>query len=148
MTLLVRTREKKMLCRVLVIGFALTVGMTRSGLADADVVAVGEVNQRIVTVNNVTVDNGVVSGEIVNHSNQEVRDVELLIRHMWQWTNEFRPGNSDPGMASYRTVKNIIRPGESARFTFNDMSTLPARTDGQFQTMVSVTGFTEIVRNR
>jgi hypothetical protein len=72
-----------MLCRVLVLGFTLTLAMTRSGLADVEVVAVGEDSQRIVTLNNLTVDNGVVSGEIVNHSNQEFRDVELLIRHMW-----------------------------------------------------------------
>lgn len=140
--------DQTMLWRVIVVGFTLLVGMARSGLAYADAVGVGEVNQRIVTVNNVTVHDGVVSGEIVNHSNQDIRDVELLIRHMWRWHNEFRPGDNDPGMAWYRTVRNIIRPGESARFTVNDIATPPARTDGQFQTMVSVAGFTEVIKTR
>ena len=138
-----------MRCRVLlVLGLTLTVGVMRTGLASADIVSVGEVNQNTVTVNNVTVQNGVVSGEIVNHSNQEIRDVELLIRHMWQWRNEFRPGNGDPGMAAYHTVSEIILPGKTVPFTFIEASTLPARADGQFKTVVSVAGFTEFVGYR
>ena len=141
-------KHRKRWYRVLVVGFSLTVGAMRAGLASADVVAVTQNNQKIVTVDNVAVHNGVVSGEIVNHSNREVRDVELLIRHTWLWTNEFQPGNSDPGMASYHTLNNLIRPGESLPFNFVESSTLPARSDGQFKSTVSVTGFTEIVRNR
>jgi len=141
-------KYRKQRYRVIVVGLSLTVGLMRAGLASADVVAIAENNQKIVTVDNLTVHNGVVSGEIVNHSSREVRDVELLIRHTWQWTNEFQPGNSDPGMASYHTLNNLIRPGESVPFTLIESSTLPARNDGQFKSMVSVTGFTEIVRNR
>ena len=141
-------KHQKRCYRVLVVGFSLTVGVMRAGLASADVVAIAANNQKIVTVNNVAVHNGVVSGEIVNHSNREVRDVELLIRHTWLWTNEFQPGNSDPGMASYHTLANILRPGESMPFTFVESSTLPASTDGQFESMVSVAGFTEIIPNR
>jgi len=130
-----------------VVGFSLTVGVMRAGLAWADNVAVADNNQKTVTVDNVAVHNGVVSGEVVNHSNREVRDVELLIRHMWQWSNEFHPGNSDPGMASSHILNKSIRPGESMPFSFSESSTLPARSDGQFKSMVSVTGFTEIIRN-
>ena len=130
-----------------VVGFSLTVGVMRAGLAWADNVAVSDNNQKTVTVDNVAVHNGVVSGEIVNHSNREVRDVELLIRHTWQWTNEFQPGKNDPGTASYHTLNNLIRPGESLPFNFVEGSTLPPRSDGQFKSTVSVTGFTEIVRN-
>lgn len=134
-------------CRALVFGFSLTVGVMRTGLAWAENVAVADNNQKVVTVDNVAVHNGVVTGEIVNHSNREVRDVELLVRHTWQWSNEFRPGNSDPGMASYHTLKNVIRPGKSLPFNLSESLPLSARSDGQFKSMVSVTGFTEIIRN-
>ena len=137
-----------MVCRVLVVGFVLSVGLMQSQLATADNISVRDANQRSVTVNNVTVQNGMVSGEIVNYSNQEVRDVELLIRQMWQWKNEFRPGNNDPGTASYYTVDKIMLPGETLPFSIRHMPTLPARADGHFETVVSVAGFTEIVRYR
>jgi len=136
-----------MLYGVLVVGITLIVGLAGSAPADADFVAIGKVDQSAVTVNNVTAHDGVVSGEIVNHSSREIRDVELLLRHMWRWHNEFRPGNSDPGTASYHTVDGIIPPGESARFTVKDQSRQTARSDGQFQTTVSVAGFTKIIRN-
>ena len=118
-------KNRKQSYRRLVAGFGLMFGVMPAAFVSADVVAVGEVNQKIVTVDNVTVHNGVVSGEIVNHSNREVRDVELLIRHTWQWTNEFQPGKNDPGMASYHTLNNLIRPGESLPFNFVEGSTLP-----------------------
>ena len=133
--------------RALAFGFSLTVGVMRAGLAWAENVAVADNTQKIVTVDNVAVRNGVVSGEIVNHSKREVRDVELLIRHTWQWSNEFHPGDSDPGTASSHILNKSIRPGESMPFSFGESSTLPARSDGQFKSIVSVTGFTEIIRN-
>ena len=133
--------------RALVFAFGLAVGVMRAGYAWAENVAVADNTQKIVTVDNVAIHNGVVSGEIVNHSNREVRDVELLIRHTWQWSDEFHPGNSDPGMASSHILNKSIRPGESVPFSFSHNSTPPARSDGQFKSMVSVTGFTEIIRN-
>ena len=139
-------KHQKPLYWAFVVGFSLTVGVMRAGLAWADNVAVADNNQKTVTIDNVAVHNGVVSGEIVNHSNREVRDVELLIRHTWQWTNEFQPGNNDPGIASYHILNKLIRPGESLPFSVSESSTLPARSDGQFKSVVSVTGFTEIVR--
>ena len=140
-----------MLYQVFVVGFFLSVALMQPRLVIADNVSVQQPNQSSVTVNNVIIRNGVVSGEIVNHSNQEVRDVELYIRHVWQWKNEFQPGNDDPGMASYYRVDKRILPGETVPFTLREGSTretsaLPARLDGQFETVVSVAGFTEIVR--
>ena len=133
--------------RALAFGFSLTIGVMVSGVAYAENITVADNNQKIITVDDVAVHNGVVSGKIVNHSNREVRDVELLIRHTWQWSNEFHPGNSDPGMASSHIFNKSIRPGESVPFSFSESSTLPARSDGQFKSVVSVTGFTEIIRN-
>jgi len=133
-----------MLYRV-VVGIALMIMSTLPAITAADMIGSAEQVTQTVAVRNVASQNGVVSGEIVNHSSQTLRDVEVLIRHVWHWKNEFRPGNDNPGMASYYTVVEEIPPGGSVPFTYRQLSPLPSRADGQFETMVSVAGFTEVI---
>ena len=114
-------------------------------LTAADIVGSAEQATQSVAVRNVTSQHGVVSGEIVNYSPRTLRDVELLVRHVWHWKNEFRPGNDNPGVASYYAVVEEIPPGGSVPFTYTQLSPLPSRADGQFETMVSVAGLTEVI---
>ncbi len=100
----------------------------------------------IVTVRNVTIKDGAVSGELVNNSRRPLRDVQLLIRYAWQWKNEFRPKDDSPGDAVFYTVEKEIAPGGAVSFTYKPSSPLSSRPDGQFETTVSVAGFTEIIR--
>ncbi len=134
-----------MLYRGVVVGVALMIMSIEPALTAADIVGSAEQVIQTVAVRNVTSQDGVVSGEIVNHTSQLLRDVELLVRHVWHWKNEFRPGNDNPGMASYYTVAEEIPPGGSVPFTYMELSPLPSRADGQFETMVSVAGFTEVI---
>jgi len=97
-----------------------------------------------VAVHNVTAQDNMVLGELRNTSSHRVRDVELLIRHIWHWNNEFRPGANPPGAADYYTISTEIPSGATARFTYRVPSPLPARSDGYFETVVTVAGFTEI----
>jgi hypothetical protein len=134
-----------MLYRGIVVGIALLIMSSQPALTAADTVgSAGEATQSV-AVRNVTSQNGVVSGEIVNHSPRTLRDVELLVRHVWHWKNEFRPGDDNPGMASYYTVVEEIPPGGSVPFTYRQLSPLPSRGNGSFETMVSVAGFTEVI---
>ncbi|MBI2359801.1 MAG: hypothetical protein HYV04_13055 [Deltaproteobacteria bacterium] len=57
----------------------------------AATVAVPEKVPEVVVLSKVVVKDGEVSGELVNKTNHAVRDVQLQIRHLWQWKNEFRP---------------------------------------------------------
>src|SRR4051794_164674 len=41
-----------------------------------------------ITIRNLSVKDGEVSGEIVNSSSRLIRDVQLLIRYTWLWKNE------------------------------------------------------------
>ena len=100
----------------------------------------------VVAVRNLSVKDGVVSGDLANQSPRPVRDVELLIRYVWHWKNEFRPGKESPGMAVYHTVEGEIPPGESRRFVYTPPSPLPSRLDGTFETIVAVAGFSEVFR--
>jgi len=99
---------------------------------------------KMVAVRNTTVRDNIVSGELLNLSSHRVRDVELLIRYIWHWNNEFRPGVNAPGAADYYTISTKIPSGATARFTYRVPSPLPARSDGYFETVVTVAGFTEI----
>ena len=99
---------------------------------------------QVVVVTDLSVDDGAVSGVLVNKSRRLVRDVRLLIRNAWVWKNERYPGNNNPGRAEYYAVPDAILPGESLRFTHAPSSPLPERHDGHFDTSVEVVGFAEV----
>jgi len=131
-----------MKCRALVIGFTLALA---AASVSAQTVVSGKQSGESIEIRNLTFHNSVVSGEIVNRSRREVRNVELLIRHIWHWKNEFQPGSDELGTASYYTVERIIPVGAAIPFTYRQGATSSARTDGQYETVVSVAGFTEVV---
>lgn len=114
----------------------------------AAAVAVDDVGQTRVALSNTSVQDGSVSGDIVNNSQHEVQDVQLLVRHVWHWSNEFRPGSDDPGNAAYFTVKKTIPPGGKVPFSFKTTDALLGRADGRFETTVSVAGYTEMIQQR
>jgi hypothetical protein len=86
----------------------------------------------------------VVSGEVTNHANHAVRDVNLLIQHAFAWKNEFRPGKDDPSRAEYYTVSGAIPAGTSKHFSMRLTEPLPVRIDGTFMTSAQVAGYTEV----
>ncbi|MFQ5849240.1 MAG: hypothetical protein ACE5JU_01475 [Candidatus Binatia bacterium] len=110
-----------------------------------DTVLLPEEAAKAVGIRNVRVQDGVISGELVNKSPRLVRNVQLLIRYVWHWKNEFRPGENDPGKAIYHTVKKEIAPGRSVSFTYSLSPPLLSRPDGHFETEVSIAGFSEVV---
>jgi hypothetical protein len=99
-----------------------------------------------VSVRDVIIKNGEVSGEVVNKSPRSVRDVELLIRYTWIWKDEVHPGENDPGRSVYYTVDREIPPGQSVRFSYKPSTPLLSRGDGTFETTVSLAGFSEVYR--
>ena len=119
--------------------------MLVSASASAQTVVSVKQSDEIIEVRNLTSTDSVVSGEVVNRSRREVRNVELLIRHMWQWKNEFQPGSDDLGTASYYTIERTIPAGATVPFTYRQRAASTVRTDGQYETVVSVAGFSEIV---
>src|SRR5690242_772266 len=71
-----------------------------------------------ITVRNVSVKDGAVSAEIVNSTSRTSRDVQLLIRSSWLWSNERHPGEENRGDAVYQTVEGDIPAGGSKPFTY------------------------------
>jgi len=81
-------------------------------------------------------------------SPRRLRDVQLQIRRIWHWNNDFRPGQNPPGYADYYTVKEEIAPGGTSRFSYTLPSESPSRPDGHFETTVTAAGFTAIEKQR
>ena len=99
----------------------------------------------LVGLENVSVSDGVVSGVLVNKSDRFVlRDVRLLIRHSWLWSNERAPTRDNPGRADYYTVPGEIAPHERLSFTYKIQPPLPKRGDGHFETSVQVVNLTQV----
>jgi hypothetical protein len=103
---------------------------------------------RVVNVRNVmTTDAGKVSGEVVNNSNQTLRDVRLQILYSWRWKDEHRPGKDDPGKAIYHVLGQEIPPSQTIRFNYEPSPPFAVREDGQFDIGVKIVGFAEVFQD-
>jgi hypothetical protein len=100
----------------------------------------------VLTIDNVKVQDGTVTGQIRNKSKNTVRDVQLFIRYTWLWTNERHPGKDNPSAAFYPTMAGEIAPGGSMPFTFTPSPPLAKRSGGKFEApSVSIAGFTQVI---
>ncbi len=113
-----------------------------SAQGQATIENAAEANQNL-AVSDVRSHDGAVSGTIFNRSSEPVRDVRLLIDHVWLWNNERHPGEVSPGRTDVYTVRGEIAPGGSLPFTFEGPA-LPDRGGGHFETHVQVTEFTQV----
>lgn len=100
---------------------------------------------RVLVLENVTVNDGVVSGVVHNKSSHIVRDVDLFIRYTWLWDDEYHPGKLDPGTSAIYSLKQEMSPGARVRFTFTPSPPLPKVIGGHFDISASVAGFTEVI---
>jgi flagellar biosynthesis GTPase FlhF len=99
----------------------------------------------VASVRNVmSTEQGEVSGELVNHTKQTLREVRLQILYSWRWKNEHHPGKDDPGRATYHVLDQEIPPGQTVRFNYRPSPPLASREDGQFDISVKVVGFAQV----
>jgi hypothetical protein len=103
-----------------------------------------EVGRTVSLRNVVSTPEGNVSGEIMNNSNQTLRDIQLQILYSWRWKNEYHPGKDDPGMAHNYFLQGEIPPGRTAGFEYKPSPPIAARTDGYYDITVKITGFAQV----
>jgi len=96
-----------------------------------------------VVVRDVRVEDGAVSGVVVNNTGHEIQNVKLLVRYDWLWADEFSPRQDSPGRAIVHVIEEDIPPGGQVPFTYHPESPLPQRSDGRFLTSVVVLGYTQ-----
>ena len=113
-------------------------------IAWAQAVRDREQSSRIVSVENVSVTDGSVSGEVVNRSRNTVRDLQLLIRYIWLWDNETKPDKDDPSRSFYYSLPGEISLGGRTSFTFKPSQPVTNVSGGHFETSASVAGFSEV----
>ena len=99
----------------------------------------------ILAIEKLSVQEGVVSGEIYNRTSHTIRDVQLFIRYTWLWDEEFKPGKDDPGMSIYYTLSQEIPAGGRLPFSYAPSPPLPKASGGRFETTVAIAGYTEII---
>ena len=100
---------------------------------------------RIAVVEKLAVQEGNVSGEVLNKSSYLLRDVQLSVRYTWLWDDEKKPGKTDPGTSTFYTLSREIAPGGRLPFTFKPAPPLPILSGGHFETSVSIAGFVEVI---
>jgi hypothetical protein len=92
-------------------------------------------------------DDGGISGVIVNHSSAPVRDVVLAVEQRWLWRDERHPGADNPGHTVFARYRGEIAPGATQCFVFHPDLPRTQRDDGTFRAAVSVMGFSQDMRN-
>jgi len=98
---------------------------------------------RTVVINALSVQEGSVSGSVVNRSLATLRGVELSLRQVWLWSDERHPGTDSPGRTLPLTLKGDVAPNASAPFNFQ-IPALPQRSDGRFVSTMDVVSFSEV----
>ncbi len=97
-----------------------------------------------VAVRNVKVQDGSVSGEVVNSSPNVVRDVQLLIRYTWLWKNEMKPGEDNRSDAVFYNVEGEVPPGGSKPFAYRPSSSM-TQDQGRYEVSVTIADFTQLI---
>jgi len=102
---------------------------------------------KLVTVEEVAFEGNHVSGVIVNRGADPIRNVRLLIDHVYSWPNEYRPGAQSPSEAEEYVVEGEIPAGGQKAFsaTFRRPSPPESESGGKFVTKAYVVSFTEIM---
>ena len=133
-----------MITRILIIGTLLSIIIIPApgSTAAAAVVTSPEAAQAIV-IQDLNVQGVSVSGTVVNKSSATLHEVELLVRQVWLWNDEFHPGTDSPGRTLPFTLRQDVAPHASAAFAFQTPP-LAQRSDGRFETTVEVTRFSEV----
>ena len=99
----------------------------------------------VLAIEKLSVQNGVVAGEILNRSPHAIREVQLFIRYTWLWDEEFKPGKDDPGTSVYYTLPKEIPSGGRLPFTYSPSPPLPKASGGRFETTVAIAGYAEVI---
>lgn len=90
-------------------------------------------------VEEVAIRDGKLYGKVVNKSTRPIEDVNLLIRHIWLWDDEYDPGRDIYSTSTYLPVDGEIPAGGTKEFVY--APSLPEISGGHFETKIIVGGF-------
>jgi hypothetical protein len=133
--------KRIVLTAVIVVSLA-ALGSTLTAAAEDTTLVPEQHLQRIVDVRDVRTEPDQVSATLVNLSSRPVRGVRVRIDRSWLWADERRAGGTEesPERTAIFVVPGEIQPGGHLPFTHPTETPLPQRSDGHFETSVSVVG--------
>lgn len=134
------------LAALILVLFAAPGFTSRTAAAEDMTGAVQQHLEQIVEVRDVRTAPDQVSGVLVNLSSKPVRDVRVRIDCSWLWADERHAGGAEesPGRTAVYRVPGEIPPGGHLPFTYRPDTPLPQRSDGRFETSVSVVGLEQV----
>jgi hypothetical protein len=112
--------------------------------ADPDIVSGAAAASKLELRNLAVGSDGSVTGTVVNGTGSPIKDVELLVTHVWSWRDERHPGKDNPGRSSFVRVSGELSANGSLPFSYTPNPPLPTRADGSFQTTAAVQSFAEV----
>jgi len=95
----------------------------------------------VVVVRDVRIGADAVRGVVANLTDGKLEDVRLLVQDTFSWSDELHPGADSPGRATYALVHGPIPPRGEVAFEIR-RDPPPERSDGRFETSVTVVGLT------
>lgn len=98
---------------------------------------------KYVRVDNLAVRGRTLTGRVVNQLSRPIHSVDLTIRSVWLWKNEFKPGADTLSRSTVYRLDGQVPPGGFQPFSFSPLP-VSNRTDGHYETRVFVSGFTEL----
>ncbi len=120
---------------------ALALGLFHALPAQADELVSTRTLAEMVAVQGVSLQDGVVTGQVVNLSDQRIENLRLAVTYIWHWKNERHPGADEPGSLEFLVVP-AVAPHAAVDFTVPPAHPLPSRTDGWMDVSVSAVGLT------
>jgi hypothetical protein len=124
---------------------ALTCCAGTAAAADPTTFVSPRVADREVSVENLAVQGGVTTAELVNHASHPIRDIVVVVQYKYQWPREFAPGKQSPGHGEVVTIPETVPPGGSYAFRLPDGPPPTPAQGGHFDTVVRVISFDELV---
>jgi hypothetical protein len=115
-----------------------------SGAAEP-VVLEPEEASKFVTVDEIALEEGRVTGVIVNRRPHPLRDVRLVVENVYRWPSEFRPGEESPNQAEIILVEEEIPAGSRTPFSATLRRPSSPEVGGHFVTQVHILGFSEVL---
>jgi len=122
------------------VGAALTGAFS---VVNADILVSQSNAREVLAVENLRLEDGALTGRLVNRSPRKIDDVELMVTFNWLWNDEFNPGNGGPGHTKTVVLTDPLSPGATEEFRVESDALRTAQKDGYFIPQVSVVGFTQ-----
>ena len=123
------------------LALALALGLCHALPAAADELVSTNTLATRVAVQGVSLQDGVVRGQVVNLSDERIENLRLAVTWIWHWKNERHPGADEPGSLEFLVVP-AVAPHAAVDFSVSPAHPLPTRSDGWMDVSVSAVGLT------